>query len=247
MSHINLRIQPPVIAHRGASFLAPENTLAAFRKAKELGATWVEFDVMLTADHEVVVIHDEELNRTTNGKGRVIDHHYSYIKTLDAGSWFNPIFSKERIPLLQEVIELLGQLNLSANIEIKAQAGLEEIAVEKVLQIIKKYWQHPASFPLISSFSLPTLEMVRQYSSTSQLGFLMHEWNDNWRSLCDRLECSSVNVNYKLLNAEKTQLIKKTDRIILAYTVNDKNVAQQLFSWGVDAVFTDDPGKIIRG
>src|SRR5438552_7543288 len=87
-----------IIAHRGASALAPENTLAAFHKAKEIGAKWVEFDCMLASCGEVVVIHDETLDRTTNGLGRVIDYPYSYLKTLNAGSWFNPIFADEKIP-----------------------------------------------------------------------------------------------------------------------------------------------------
>lgn len=241
----NVLIQPPVIAHRGASLIAPENTLAAFRKAKELGANWVEFDVMLTADHNVVVIHDRELNRTTNGKGLVIDHRYSYLKTLDAGSWFNPLFANEKIPLLEEVIELLYQLNLSANIEIKAQIGHEEITVEKVLEVIKNYWPESLPQPLISSFSLPILESVRAQSPESLIGYLMHGWHEDWLSHCDRLGCKTINVNYKLLNADKVRLIKKTNRLLLAYTVNDKNVAQELCSWGVDAIFSDNLKELI--
>src|SRR5438445_1086012 len=115
-----------LIAHRGASALAPENTLAAFRKAGEIGAKWVEFDVMLAADGEAVVIHDDTLDRTTNAKGNVCDYPYSYLQTLDAGSWFNPQFSHEKIPTLAEVIGVLRHCKLAANIEIKPSVGKEE-------------------------------------------------------------------------------------------------------------------------
>lgn len=241
----NLSIQPPVIAHRGASVFAPENTLAAFRKAKTLGVNWVEFDVMLTADDEPVVIHDEKLNRTTNGKGLVINYTYQEIKKLDAGSWFDPTFSTEKIPSLIEVIDLLNQLQLSANIEIKAQEGKEELTVKKVLAIINQQWANNHSQPLISSFSLPILEWVRHHSATSMLGFLMHRWNKEWEKICDRLQCVSVDVNYKILTQRKVKKIKDSNRTLLAYTVNDAELARTLFSWGVDAVFSDNPEKVL--
>lgn len=240
-----LSIRPTVIAHRGASAYAPENTLAAFLKAKELGASWVEFDVMLTADHEVVVIHDEKLDRTTNGTGCVRNYSYQDLKKLDAGSWFNPIFSGEKIPSLREVIEFLHKHQLSANIEIKAFSGQEELIVEKVLNVIKKYWKAEMPPPLVSSFSLPVLRFVRQYSSTCLLGFLMHKWTPDWETLCDELNCIAVDINEKIVTQEKIKQIKTTGRLVLAYTVNDPKRAQELFGWGVDAVFTDALDKIL--
>src|SRR5262245_86406 len=110
----DLIFKPPLIAHRGASAYAPENTLAAFKKAKELGAQWLEFDVQLTACGEIVVFHDERLERTTNGRGWIHEKPYSYLKTLDAGSWFNSQFAGEKIPTLVEALEFLRQNNLMA-------------------------------------------------------------------------------------------------------------------------------------
>lgn len=246
MNNTKLIIRPPVIAHRGAKSIAPENTLTAFRKAKELGINWVEFDVMLSADNEVVVIHDDTLDRTTNGKGPVIGYPYSYLKTLDAGSWFDPKFKGEKIPTLVEVIELLNQLQISANVEIKAQKGKEEITVKNVLKIIQENWKNTNSQALISSFSLSILEWVRHYSSTSLIGFLMHEWNPSWKSICDQLQCVAVDVNYKILNEQKVKQIKETDRMLLAYTVNNSKQAKTLFFWGVDAVFSDNPDRILE-
>jgi glycerophosphoryl diester phosphodiesterase len=119
-----LIIDPPLIAHRGASAYAPENTLAAFIKAQQLGVRWVEFDVMLTRCGEVVVIHDETLERTTDGVGEVSHYPYSYLQTLDAGSWFGAQFKGEKIPTLKEVLVFLAQHSMCVNVEVKAQAGL---------------------------------------------------------------------------------------------------------------------------
>lgn len=240
-----LFIEPTVIAHRGASAYAPENTLSAFLKAKEFGAHWVEFDVMLTADHEVVVIHDEELDRTTNGSGRVCDYSYQDLKKLDAGSWFNPSFSGEKIPSLREVIAFLHKYQLAANIEIKAFPGQEDLTVKKVLSVVKQCWKTDMPVPFVSSFSLPVLRFVRQYSSTCLLGFLMDTWLSDWEMLCDELNCISVNINEKILTQENIKQIKATGRLVLAYTVNNLPRAQELFGWGVGAVFTDVPDKIL--
>jgi glycerophosphoryl diester phosphodiesterase len=240
----SIKFQPPVIAHRGASKFAPENTLPAFLKAKALGARWVEFDVMLAACGEAVVIHDETLDRTTNGKGNVCDHPYSYIKTLDAGSWFDAVFAGAHVPSFAEVIRLLHQQGLSANVEIKAVEGQEEKTVQKILHEIERHWAADQAPPLISSFSETILRMVRQHAPNALLAFLMDEWMADWRVICDALHCVSVNVNHLILNAERVSEIKATNRYLLSYTVNESQRAQTLFSYGVDAVFSDDVREI---
>lgn len=245
MSSSKLSIQPPIIAHRGASLHAPENTLAAFRKAKELGLNWVEFDVMLTSDNEVVVIHDKTLNRTTTGKGKVFKKTLPYLQTLDAGSWFNQEFAEEKVPTLSATIDLLNQLDLAANIEIKTLKGKEELTVKKILQLITANWQNSTSPPLLSSFSLPLLKVLRKNSAEAVLGFLMDRWNKKWETICDTLNCSAVNTNYRCLTLDRVQKIKSTQRLLLAYTVNNAKVAQKLFSWGVDAIFSDCPSEIL--
>ena len=242
----HLSIIPPVLGHRGASAYAPENTIDSFQKAFSMGAKWVEFDVMLSADGEAVVIHDETLDRTTNGKGKVIDYSFSYLKTLDAGSWFDPSFAAARIPSLREVIDFLVKHQMLANIEIKAQLGFEQQTVNTVLALLDAHWQKDLPAPLLSSFSLPTLEYLRESSSTCLLGFLMHDWLDDWETTCDRLNCISVNVNQEILDQEKVKMIKRTDRRLLSYTVNNAERARELFKLGVDAVFSDVPDKILN-
>jgi glycerophosphoryl diester phosphodiesterase len=241
----NLHIVPPVIAHRGANQFAPENTLAAFLKAKQLGLQWVEFDVMFSKDHELVVIHDEELQRTTNGTGAVIHYTYDELKKLDAGSWFDARFAKERISSLQEVIDFLYEHKLSANIEIKALQNHNELAVLKVLDILKNNTGRFISQPLISSFSHNVLRTIRKHSDECLLAFLMDEWMVDWEQICDELCSVSVNVNDALLTEARIQEIKQSGRQLFVYTVNNAQRAQQLLTWGVDAIFSDCPQEIL--
>lgn len=239
-----LTIHPPVLAHRGARREAPENTISAFMRAKQRGANWVEFDVRLCAD-ELIVIHDETLDRTTNGKGHVNNIPYAALQNLDAGSWFSSDFTGERIPTLREVIAFLGRVGMNANIEIKDKEGREEELVNAVLKSVSEHWQHPMNPPLISSFSVNILKLVRKYSATAILGFLMNEWQDNWEKICNELNCAAVDVNHQILNSNNVKIIKKSGRLLLAYTVNNLIRANELFSWGVDAVFTDDVKVIV--
>ncbi len=243
MSASVFRFRPPLLAHRGASASAPENTLAAFKKAQEQGARWLEFDVMLAACGEVVVFHDETLDRTTNGQGLLQVQPYSYLQTLDAGSWFDPRFAGERIPRLSEVLAFLQEERLSANIEIKALPGMEKETVTHVLSQLEQYKTIPT--PLISSFSIPVLKELRQQSALLQLGFLMDDLAMDWEKTYRELHCTSLNLNQNLLNPTLIQQLKAISSLLLAYTVNDPARAADLFSWGVDAIFTDCPAKIL--
>src|SRR3990167_2926706 len=136
---VSLNFTPRAIAHRGACAYAPENTIASFTKAAQLGMKWLEFDVMQSVDGEVIVFHDETLDRTTNGKGDVDRYPYSYLRTLDAGAWFNPAFSGERIPTLIQTLEFLENTNMNANVEIKAMGNRDEQLVLAVLKDMDAY------------------------------------------------------------------------------------------------------------
>jgi len=229
------KISPPIIAHRGASAVVPENTLAAFTKAKALGLKWVEFDVMLAESGEVIVLHDEELNRTTNGTGKVISRPYRYIKTLDAGSWFNPMYHEEKVPLLKNVLELLKSLKLSANIEIKSLPGYEELLSKHVMALIEPY----KLSLFISSFSYTVLKLIHEENPNIPLAFLMDAWNSDWEKYCHAIKAVAVSVNHEILDKPKIKKIKHTKRLLLAYTIDDPLRAKELFSYGVDAVFSN--------
>lgn len=242
---MQLLFNPKVIAHRGASAYAPENTLIAFTKAAQLEIKWIEFDVMQASCGTPIIFHDETLNRTTNGKGDVCRYSYTYLQTLDAGSWFNPRFSGERIPTLNAVMAFLANENMNANIEIKALPGQEEQCVVRVLKDIKNYLHHPRVTLLFSSFSINALVALRKYAPDCLLGLLLHEWQSNWLEVANDLQCVSLNVNHEIMTENAAQRIKNLGKTLLCYTVNDRDRAQTLYSFGVDAVFSDAPDQLL--
>lgn len=240
-----MSINPPIIAHRGASGYAPENTLVAFTQAALQGAKWVEFDVMLAACETPIVFHDEILDRLAG-----LDHHvknfpYSYLRTLDVGKWFNPRYSGEIIPTLDEVMQWLKANNMCANVEIKPNPGEDILTVERALPIINKYFPQPNASILFSSFSVASLSALRAALPDAYLGYLMHDWENSWNDICTELNCATVNVNEEILTPERVTAIKNSGRQLLSYTVNDPDRVKSLFAMGVDAVFTDYPGLML--
>lgn len=236
---------PLVIAHRGASGYAPENTIEAIKKAHKLGVSWVEFDVMLCKD-EAIIMHDEALKRTTNGRGRVIDFTYDEIVRLDAGSWFDPKFKNVRVPTFIQMIECLKQFHLSAVVELKSVEGNETETGMFVSNLMKQHWPIDRLDSIVSSFSFKILQVVKEQMPLQGLGLGLHEWNDDWRDQIEELNCISIHVNEKILNEKKVSELKATNRAVFAYTVNELDRAKQLFSWGVDSVFSDFPDRIIQ-
>ena len=240
-----LSFQPPIIAHRGASAYAPENTLIAFVKAAQLGIRWIECDVMQAACGEAIIFHDETLDRTTNGKGYVERYPYTYLQSLDAGSWFDPIFSGERIPTLRALLEFLQNTAMHANIEIKALPGQEDALVKIVAKEIMTHFGERANNILFSSFSVAALYALRRYLPHCQIGLLLHEWEADWEKTYDSLHCVSLHINHEIIFSYIAHQLKKDNKIVLCYTVNDPARATELYSFGVDAVFSDAPDRIL--
>ena len=147
---------PEKIGHRGAAGHAPENTLASIRKAANLGARWVEFDVMLSHDGIPILMHDNTLNRTTNGKGPISAQSLNDLRTLDAGSWFDKSFADEPIPTLAETLLLAEALGLGCNVEIKPAPETSEETAKAVIEVVNSS-QIPFSI-IMSSFRKPLLE-----------------------------------------------------------------------------------------
>jgi len=240
-------IIPPIIAHRGAPRLAPENTLAAFRMASVCGAKCVEFDVMLAACGTPVVFHDETLERTTFETGRVIDFPYEHLKKLDAGSWFDPIFRDEKISPLMDVLKLLDEYQLAANIEIKTVKGKESEITRVVLETVFEAQRQKLKIPLFfSSFSVLSLEMLREISAEAPIAYLLHDWESDWEVISKRLRCIALNVRNELITFETMQALKSNGHKIFVWTINDPLRAQALFEWGVDAIYTDVPDVMIN-
>lgn len=148
---------PELMAHRGNSGLAPENTLAAFAKAVESGADWTELDVHLSADGEIVVMHDPTVDRTTDGSGAIVEMTLAQIKKLDAGSWFGPEFAGEKVPTLREVIDLVGD-RIRLNVEIKSMDN--PLTAAKVIEALAEGGVIERS--MVCSFGLETILEARR-------------------------------------------------------------------------------------
>lgn len=235
---------PPVTSHRGAKGHAPENTLAGLRKAAELGARWIEFDVKLTADNELILFHDETLNRTTNGKGRVARMALAEIRKLDAGRWFSPDFTDEPVPTLAEAMDYLSANRIGANVEVKACPGREAETGAAVARALAERWFGGPAPMLISSFSADSLAAAREAAPQIPRGFLTLKYPKDWVTRMRELECATFHVLDRRFTEVRVRAIREAGYRALAYTVNDPLRARELLSWGIESIITDYPDRI---
>lgn len=228
-----------LIAHRGASGHAPENTMAAFRLALEMGAQAIELDVHQSKDHELVVIHDEDLRRVGRRAARVRDLTAAELARADVGSWFDRRFSSEGVPTLAEVCDLvLGKAEL--HIEIKRGSTLYPGIEERVVDLIqrRKAWART----LVSSFDHAALYMARSLDEKLRLGYLLGvtPLRTAWRELSE-LKAESLNLSRRQADARKLRLCRQKGFKMLVYTVNTQRELDKLVKLGVDGVFCNFP------
>ena len=217
---------PRVVAHRGGGSLAPENTLAAIRTGAALGFRGVEFDVMLAGDRTPVLIHDETTERTTGVKGEVAKLAFSELQKLN-------------VPSFEQAGELCRSLGLWANVEIKPAAGHEHATGAAVARMARELWRGAAQQPVLSSFSIASLEAARDAEREAVLGFLVDEIPQDWRTVAERLRCVSVHCNQLKLSENAASEIHAAGYGLLCWTVNDIAAARRLLAWGVDCLVTD--------
>ena len=235
---------PKIIGHRGAAGHAPENTVAGFRKAAALGARWVEFDVQLSRDGHVVLFHDDTLNRTTNGRGVIGDATLSALRQLDAGAWFGPAFRDERIPTLGEAMAALGELGLGANVEIKPAVGRAAETARAVAVLLQREWPAGLPAPLISSFAVEAIAVMRDTAPEFPRALLSRELPAGWKDRLRDLGCTGVHCAHDRLGAGQAADVIKAGYALRCYTVNERRRADTLFRWGVDSVFSDYPDRL---
>ncbi|MDC0610344.1 glycerophosphoryl diester phosphodiesterase [Vibrio sp.] len=232
-----------VMAHRGFSSQAPENTLAAFKKAIEFGCQWIELDVQLTADHIPVVIHDQTLERCTNGAGKVAEMTLAELQQYSAGDWFNQAFSNETIPTLEDTLRLAKTHNIGLNIELKPYPGDDEaLLCEKVADAI-----HAVDISdnqiIFSSFSVSALEQIKKALPTIRRGLLWEEMPDSAFDILSKLEAFSVHCDYRHLSEKQALEIKNRGYALYCYTPNNPMDVQAFWQWGVDMMITDKPHR----
>jgi glycerophosphoryl diester phosphodiesterase len=238
---------PAVIGHRGAAASAPENTLAGMRKAHEFGVRWVEFDVRLSGDGCCIVLHDDTVDRTSDGTGAASRLTFAELDRLDAGAWFAPEFAGERIPALEAVIDLLGVLGLGANVEIKPAAGDEVATARATVEILRRRWPSTLPPPLLSSFAPLALAAARDAAPEIARGHLFGRLPGSWQEQADRLGCVTIHCDQRHLTRSAARAVIDAGYPLLAYTVNDPVRAHEIIGWGATSVFTDCPDQVIAG
>jgi glycerophosphoryl diester phosphodiesterase len=230
---------PAIVAHRGGGKLAPENTLEAIDVGAHYGHRMIEFDAKLSADDIVFLLHDDAVDRTSNGRGAAKAMTYAQLRALDAGTWFDAQFAGARMPTLAQVHERCVKHGLAANIEIKPSQGRDVETGVLVSREAAHLWADADPAPLLSSFSYAALEAARDAAPNLPRGMLFERVPQDWRAQTAALSCVSLHANHKTLDEALVAQIKDAGLRILAYTVNDPARARLLAKWGVDAICTD--------
>lgn len=217
-----------IIGHRGAAGLAPENTLASFRRAVELGVDGVELDVYNIQGH-LLVLHDDTLERTTNGRGRVQETSLEKLRELDAGQG-------QQIPLLEEVYNLIPP-PIGINIELKGEATAGLTA-----QLIRNFPQHAS---LVSSFSFPELQRFRRVDPVTKVAPVFHKTHPDMLDIARELDAWSIHLSRRIMNRSLCDQIRAAGFECLVWTVNSPKEGEKFREMGAKGIFTDYPDRFL--
>ena len=240
--NVGIITRTQVTAHRGFSKVAPENTMPAFQAAMDCGADYIELDLQLTSDGQLVVIHDDKLDRTTNGKGLVERYTYEQLKPLSAGSWFSKDgeFDDVEIPLFSEVLELTGK-DIMLNIEIK-KSGDPKKTAEKAVELIEEYGIVNSCY--VTSFSYPALKKVKQLNPKIKTAFIANLATAT--SYAQLPYIDAVSMNYLFVNQSVVNSAHHHGKRIFVWTVDRQSEMQKMMALGVDNIITDRPDKALE-
>jgi glycerophosphoryl diester phosphodiesterase len=244
---------PIVVAHRGASGYAPENTMAAIKKAITMGVDMIEIDVQLSKDNEVVLMHDLTVDRTTNGKGKVRDLYLEEIKKLDAGKWFSSEFLGEKVPTLEEVIQAInGQCKLL--IEVKRVKSKKLEIENKIVQLINKY--NAYNWCIVQSFETQVIKNIQELDKsiechklvTMNISVLPLHIDSRIKTgtIYKYKTVQSINPYFKMLNKRKVNKIHSRGQKIITWTVNEPEDMKRMIEMGVDGIITNYPDRLIQ-
>ena len=230
---------PAWVAHRGAGKLAPENTLAAFRLGAQHGYRMFECDVKLSQDGVAFLLHDNTLERTTNGQGIGGDHTWTALAQLDAGAWHSRQYAGETLPTLAAVAGFCQANGLFLNIEIKPTEGQERHTGEEVAKQASHLWKGQVVPPLLSSFQIEALEGAQVAAPQLPRGLLLENLDGNWLATAQRLACVAVICDHHALTADAVQAIQAAGMKALCYTANEPEDIARLHAMGIDGIITD--------
>ena len=223
-----------ITAHRGASIKYPENTMAAFRGAKKMGADWIELDVQQTKDKQIVVSHDTNLNRVTGINKDIIDMNYSEIKKLDAGSFFDKKFKGEKIPLLKEVLEFAKKNNIRLNIELKS-TGKEKDFEKQVVDLIKEYNFQDRC--VVTSQVYSVLKKVKKYDKNIKTVYVM---SIAIGKITDAKYADAFSIEATNVTETQVSRVHNAGKEVYAWTVNKEESINKMIDMNVDNIITDN-------
>jgi glycerophosphoryl diester phosphodiesterase len=231
-----------VVAHRGASGHAPENTLAAVRRAVELGARFIETDLRLTRDSRFVALHDATVDRTTNGHGPVYRLTLAQLRELDAGSWFGPEFAGEKIPTLGEILAFAHEFDVVFYLELKAGEawGLEHAVVAALRDAQEE------ARAVVLSFDSGMLASVRRIDATMMTGYLFDHPQADVIERAMEVGARQLAPRGDLVTTELVEQARRADLHVVTWTINDPAHMRALIAAGVDGIMTDYPDRLIR-
>lgn len=231
-------------AHRGASAVCPENTMAAFAKGLELGATGIETDVQMTKDGRLVLIHDESVTRTTGAKGLVQDYTYEELSKLDAGSWFGEDFQGERIPLLEELLELTQSHGTIVNIELKNSIIQYPELEKRVIEAVSHY--NMSEQIVISSFNHYSLVECKNIDSEIRTGLLYGEGLYKPWEYAKLAKADALHADHRAVLPEWVTEAKQAGVVYHPWTVNSEERMKDLIKAEVAGIITDYPDVLSR-
>ena len=244
-----------LIAHRGNSSKAPENTVRSFKKSLLSGFNIIEFDVQLSSDNFAVIFHDERLERTTDGKGFLRDHYWNELKKLDAGEWFGKNFKEEKIPSFDEILKKFSS-NTHLQIEIKSnEENISQIIIKSLekYSLIKNYKQKAYSIPgfSITSFNINQIIKTKRYQPQINVGWLVKD-NEDENNLIEKLLDNNINMYIPNINSEfwkKIELkksLKENNITICAWGAKKLSDVKKMLYSGADAMTVDWPEEAIK-
>ncbi|MFC4401578.1 glycerophosphodiester phosphodiesterase [Gracilibacillus xinjiangensis] len=239
-----------IYGHRGSKGNYPENTLVSFQAAIEEGVDGLELDVHMTEDGEVVVIHDETLDRTTDGRGLIKDLTLAEIKQYSAGSKFSHLtrygksWDNEKVPSLIEVLQLLAGTEIELNIELKTYVYTYPGIEEKLLSIINEFGENRKI--IYSSFHLPSLIRLKELDNSANIAWLLHNPISNPSDYMQVFDLESLHLAKDLVLHDMFQPYQELSPSVRVWTVNDEQELKRMLDLGVDAIITDYPEKAIN-
>ena len=232
------------IGHRGCAAHAPENTLAALREAAKRGVTWVEIDVRLLGDGTPVIIHDDGVDRTTNGIGALADLTWEKVSALDAGAWFAPNFAGEHVPRLDEALVEVQGLGLGLNLELKTQGADGDRLVSAIAPYLIDAGMSRDGL-LVSSFDHEALAAFHKALPGFAIGLLYGQISPDWRDAARPLDAVAVIADFRKVSEAAIRDVTGEGCDVYVYTPNEPKSIYAQWRWGLDGAISDDPEKFL--